>query len=41
MARAVPSLFRDMNVRRMAPFFRDFRAGSRVARSASIRASAC
>jgi uncharacterized circularly permuted ATP-grasp superfamily protein/uncharacterized alpha-E superfamily protein len=27
MARAVPSLFRDMNVRRMAPFFRDFRAG--------------
>jgi uncharacterized circularly permuted ATP-grasp superfamily protein/uncharacterized alpha-E superfamily protein len=27
MARAVPSLFRDMNVRRLAPFFRDFRAG--------------
>ena len=27
MARAVPSLFRDMKVRRLAPFFRDFRAG--------------
>ena len=27
MARAVPSLYRDMNVRRLAPFFRDFRAG--------------
>jgi uncharacterized circularly permuted ATP-grasp superfamily protein len=27
MARAVPSLFRDMNLRRLAPFFRDFRAG--------------
>jgi uncharacterized circularly permuted ATP-grasp superfamily protein/uncharacterized alpha-E superfamily protein len=27
MGRAVPSLFRDMNVRRLAPFFRDFRAG--------------
>ena len=27
MARAVPSLYRDMKVRRLAPFFRDFRAG--------------
>ena len=27
MGRAVPSLYRDMKVRRLAPFFRDFRAG--------------
>jgi uncharacterized circularly permuted ATP-grasp superfamily protein/uncharacterized alpha-E superfamily protein len=27
MARTFPSLFGDMNVRRLAPFFRDFRAG--------------
>ncbi len=27
MARTFPSLFRDMNVRRLASFFRDFRAG--------------
>jgi uncharacterized circularly permuted ATP-grasp superfamily protein/uncharacterized alpha-E superfamily protein len=27
LARAFPSLYRDLNVRRLAPFFRDFRAG--------------
>ena len=41
MARAFPSLYRDMKVRRLAPFFRDFRAGLASARNASIRASAC
>lgn len=27
LARTLPSLYRDMNVRRLAPFFRDFRSG--------------
>ena len=38
LSRALPSLYRDMNVERLAPFFRDFRASiSRVAQRVDPR----
>ncbi|MGD9539393.1 circularly permuted type 2 ATP-grasp protein [Methylocystis sp.] len=38
LSRALPSLYRDMNVERLAPFFRDFRAGiSRAAQRVDPR----
>ena len=39
---AFPSLYGEMNVERLAPFFREFRAGlAASAPSAASRASAC